>query len=433
MQNQSLLPSPSTPDQPQSIAALIPEEIVDSVIQHLSFDYSMDVDWQEYMERVECLSSVSRVVSGWKEPARRMLMRSIKLSTLEGLQTMPEWASDLVGTLELDLLRRVGDVKPVVLAHAVSQFLQRLPFLTTLSLCHLPFPIFPAADSLILRSNVFLPHLRDLRLYTRHSFDLILDILTTTNHSISRLDISEGAELFSGEGMFDFKGNLRYLKLRGHFSATVLGHRPSASVVIIGLAGVSLDLAGLAGLAELNLMGIRYVQGDTARLLEVFKVIGPTLKRLSLPRNHEITLDQALLALVPHLSYLCLSSLGPNACALHHLPPSLSVLSLEDDHLLELFLAAWARTPSMVPRGLQNIHIDFIHHASTLERLPPIDKITTSYYDGLVPALRPIASRPLPVKTLDLKFMKSDPAAGIRAVELRCLALGLEFRAVPWE
>ena len=427
MQNLSTTPFTATPDQPQSIAALVPEEIVDLVIQHLSFDYSMDVDWQDYMERVECLSNVSGVVSGWRDPARRMLMRSVKLSTYEGLGSMPEWAGELVRTLELDFLRRVDHIAPTSVAPAVSKFLQRLPFLTTLSLRHLPFDNFSNADSFIPHSDVFLPHLRDLRLYTRHSQNLIHDILATSGHSISHLDISgetidpssEGERL-SSEGKLDFKGNLRYLELRGWFHATILGDSPLHSV----------ELVGLAGLTELEVDGVQPVSEDIARIQEVFKVIGPTLERLSLARDHKSTLDLAILPLVPRLSYLRLMSAQTNLFALHHLPPSLSSLSLYNDYNFNQVLAAWLSTPSKVPRGLKKIHIGYLHAAYTpytLTSLPPIDTFGVSYFTGLLPALRLVESGPMPFKNFELKYLLSDEAEDIQEVEVQCRRLGVGF------
>ena len=427
MQNLSTTPYPATSDQPQSIAARVPEEIVDLVIQHFSFDYSMDVDWQDYMERVKCLSNVSRVVSGWRDPARRMLMRSVKLSTYEGLGSMPDWAGELVRTLELDFLRRVDHIAPTSLAHAVSKFLQRLPFLSTLFLRYLPFDNFSNADSFILRSVVFLPHLRDLRLYTRHSQNLIQDILATSDHSISHLDISDEttdslsvAERPPSEGTLDFEGNLRYLKLRDVFDAPILGDSLLHSVELVGLAGLT-EL-------EVEVDGVQPVSEDIARIQEVFKVIGPTLERLSLARDHKSTLDLAILPLVPRLSYLRLMSAQTNLFALHHLPPSLSSLSLYNDYNFNQVLAAWLSTPSKVPRGLKKIHVDYIYpDNNTLISLPPIDTFGTSYFAGLLPALRLVESGPMSFKNFELKYLLSDEAEDIQEVEVQCRRLGVGF------
>ena len=103
MQNQSALASISTGRQPQSVAVLLPEEIVDLILAQIGFDYSVDASRQDRWERSEILSDISVIAEGWTRPARRLLVKSVKVWTWPQLEeTVPGWAGKWVRELALN-------------------------------------------------------------------------------------------------------------------------------------------------------------------------------------------------------------------------------------------------------------------------------------------------------------------------------------------
>ena len=84
MQNLSLLLSASTLNRRQSIAALLPEEILDLVFAVEGFflgdstDDGLEGDENEE-GRARHLSDLSVVAEGWTTPARRLLFRTVQI------------------------------------------------------------------------------------------------------------------------------------------------------------------------------------------------------------------------------------------------------------------------------------------------------------------------------------------------------------------
>ena len=81
MQNRSTTRRIATPLPLQSIAALLPAEIVDCIFFHLDFDYSIDASYENRKEWTPILSNMSVVAEGWKGPARRLLFRNVRIKS----------------------------------------------------------------------------------------------------------------------------------------------------------------------------------------------------------------------------------------------------------------------------------------------------------------------------------------------------------------
>ena len=78
---------------PQSVAALLPAEIVDCIFSHFDFNYSLDAFTIDRNERTRILSKMSVIAEGWKGPARRRLCRTVWIVRWNQLaEGVPEWA-----------------------------------------------------------------------------------------------------------------------------------------------------------------------------------------------------------------------------------------------------------------------------------------------------------------------------------------------------
>ena len=210
MQNQSLVPSPSNSGRRQSVAALLPEELLDHIFAQFGFDYSPAATVGDRQERYSNLSNMSMVAEGWSRPARRLLFRSVRIWRWSHLQEeVEEGLGKLVRDLEIaqDYRDRVPSLEP---ASAVFKLLKRLPNLRRLRLVALPFDSFNAADSASMHAAVLFPHLHDLNISDIPSPDsLIVDLLATSGHRIDRLSVhyaSGSVASHAVHGQLDFRG-----------------------------------------------------------------------------------------------------------------------------------------------------------------------------------------------------------------------------------
>ena len=126
MQNRSAARRIATPRPPQSIAALLPAEIVDCIFFHFDFNYSIDAAHQDAREGDRVLSKMSVVAEGWKGPARRLLFRKMRIRSWKHLQkTVKDWAGGEVMSLDLDTQRWPKDLQAA--ASAVFALLKKVP------------------------------------------------------------------------------------------------------------------------------------------------------------------------------------------------------------------------------------------------------------------------------------------------------------------
>ena len=161
MQTRSRTHALTSPRPPQSIAALLPAEIVDCIFFHLDFDYSIDASYADRKGCKPILSNMSVVTEGWKGPARRLLFRNVRIRSWEHLQEKVEdWAGGEASGLELEFWNWTANQYEV--AKAVPQLLQKVPNLRQLRLDRLPFTSFSPAGSATMQTSLLLPHLSDL-------------------------------------------------------------------------------------------------------------------------------------------------------------------------------------------------------------------------------------------------------------------------------
>ena len=124
MTSRQLVPSPA---QVQSIAALLPAEIVDCIFSHFDFNYLIEAAFYERAERNRMLSNMSVVAESWKGPARRLLFRNVRIRSWEHLQEKVEdWAGGEVRRLDIDFQQR-WSTDPQEVAKAVFELLKKVP------------------------------------------------------------------------------------------------------------------------------------------------------------------------------------------------------------------------------------------------------------------------------------------------------------------
>ena len=413
MQNQALLPSASTSCQPQSVAALLPEEILDSIFAQFGYDFSTDAGESVRLERYSNLSNMSVIAEGWMKPARRLLFRTVKVETWEHLQEeVGEWAGKQVRELEI---RTYG--WPIVeaweVASAVFKLLKRLPDLRRLRLFEMPFERFSSVDSTTMQSTVFLPQLDDLLLSGHHRspHSIISDLLATS--SISRLTVYVDMGLADPPPTpqhLDFRGNLRFLSTAREFYWTLVDRA---------------SLGGMEGLTELALEDSLAI--PSSREAEFYRIVGPTLCTLSVYYD-DVTPLADLLPILYRLTKLSIRSYTANpAPLLRCLPPSLSALRLHNDMQIGPSLARWTATPSVVPEGLKQIQIDYIYELETYQQLPPIPTLRTIYRPITPDHLQRLTPATVPFKTLEMWF--DEYSLSRRSdVQAECQRLGVVFR-----
>ena len=408
--------SQSTP--PQSVAALLPEEILDSIFAQLGFDYSLDADGQDRRDRYRNLSNMSVVAEGWLKPARRLLLRTVRIREWSHLQEeVEEGMGEYVRELDI---REVHGAKMQEVARAIFRLLKRLPNLRRLRLDSIPLDSFDPTDSASMRSAVLLPHLHDLDISHMPSpSSLIVDLLATSGHRIDRLSV------YSDLGpmvppvtyrQLDFRGKLRILSTGPDFYRTLVDpHRVAPE--------------GLRGLGELQLQGSHdeYEEGGE----ELYRVIGPTLHTLSV-ESDDLTWFANFLPVLSNLSRVSIDGVfsidGPDpAPLLRCLPPSLSSLRLPTDMFLGPSLARWTAAPSLVPAGLKRIQIDYIYDFGTYQQLPPIPTLCTNHHHSTISHLKRFSPNTLPFQTIEMWF-QNDYLDQRSVVEAECVRLGVVFR-----
>ena len=408
----------SQPTTPQSVAALLPEEIVDSILAQFGFNYSLDATVGDQQDRHSNLNNMSVVAEGWTRAARRLLFRTVRIREWSHLQEeVEEGMGEYVRELDI---REVHGAKMQEVARAIFRLLKRLPNLRRLRLDSIPLDSFDPTDSASMRSAVLLPHLHDLDISHMPSpSSLIVDLLATSGHRIDRLSV------YSDLGpmvppvtyrQLDFRGKLRILSTGPDFYRTLVDpHRVAPE--------------GLRGLGELQLQGSHdeYEEGGE----ELYRVIGPTLHTLSV-ESDDLTWFANFLPVLSNLSRVSIDGVfsidGPDpAPLLRCLPPSLSFLRLNSDAKLGPTLARWTAVPSLVPARLQQFRINIIHNFETYRQLPPIPKLSTDYRSDTINHLGELSPNTLPFTTLDVWFPNRD--LGQRSVvQAECSRLGVVFR-----
>ena len=102
MQTRSRRRAVATPRRPQSVAALLPEEIVDSIFAQFGYDFSTPSWYPAQLGRLGDLSNMSVVAEGWLKPARRLLFSKVIIEEWEHLQeTVDDEAGIQVRELEI--------------------------------------------------------------------------------------------------------------------------------------------------------------------------------------------------------------------------------------------------------------------------------------------------------------------------------------------
>ena len=153
MSHTILIPSTST----QSVAALLPPEIVDCIFSHFDFDYSIYTLGKDLMERTSNLSNMSVIAEGWREPARRLLCRTVRIVRWEQLaEGVSEWARG--GLQNMAIVGHLWDrAQTQEAASATFRILKTAPNLRLLHLSNLPFHSFSSTESISLRTTHSLP------------------------------------------------------------------------------------------------------------------------------------------------------------------------------------------------------------------------------------------------------------------------------------
>ena len=238
MQNQSVSPPMSTPRQPQSVAALLPEEILDSIFAQFGFNYSMDANARDRMERFSILSHMSVVAEGWTRLARRLVFRTVRIKGWTHLQEVEEGLGKQVRDSEITGAHRDG-VPSLEVAGAVLKVLKQVPNLRRLRLVALPFDSFNPVDSASMHVAVLLPHLHDLSTsYIASPHSLIVDLLATSGHRINRLSVHNSSEPLASYAVYrplDFRGKSRFLSTESDFYRTLVDPRLVAAEGLRGM------------------------------------------------------------------------------------------------------------------------------------------------------------------------------------------------------
>ena len=427
MQNQSLAPSPSASSRQQSVAALLPEEIVDHIFAQFGYDM-MNAYWQDHVDGTNNLSNMSVIADGWTMPARRLLFRKVAIWSWSHLQ---EEVEEGLGKLVRDFkIHGVywDAVSSLEVAGAVFKLLKQLPNLRRLRLVAPHFDSFSSVDSASMRAAVLLPHLHDLQvsdILSPHS--LIVDLLETSDHQISRLSVHSASARVAPHPVYkqiDFRGKLRFLSTGMAFYRSLVDPRLVAP-------------EGLRGLGELQLQGIkrRSKEGGGG----MYRVIAPTLSVLSINCD-DVKWFAHFLPLFSNLSRLSLSPSHPHGehdptPLLLCLPPSLSALRLRNDKQIVRSLARWTATPSLVPKGLKQIQIDQIYDFETYQQLPPIPTLFTECRSDTISHLQRLSPGTLPFKTIKMWFWDNylDQRSVVQA---ECVRLGVTFHpevVIDWD
>ena len=424
MQNQSIIPSASTPDRPQAVAALLPEEIIDSILLQLGYDYSTPAWFPSQSERAKVLSIMSVVAEGWTEPARRLLIRTVRVETWAKLKApVGHGVGKQVRRLEIGNSGLDG-VESGEIGRAIVELLKKLPNLRQLSLVG-DYGPFDYTDFSFMQSTVFLPQLSELELVNIASpHSIIFNLLATSGHRIRRLSVrcsDDGAGInpLAG-GQLDFCGNLRYLSTYGAFYQTMLD--PTQ---------VALD--GLVGLEELGLPFNVAVEPNK-REGGFLRAIGPTLGTLTVAAEKAAWFTD----FPDHLTQLSRLAINTNGNVdpipfLRRLPPTLTSLRFSDDRPSRLNLSPLTANPALLPASLKSIGFRSISVVSTFTNLPRIDTLQMVYSRAAFAMLGGLPPGTLPFKTLELSF-DDGLLDELSLAQAECVRLGLGFRhrTDPW-
>ena len=417
MQTHSRIRSVTFPHPSQSVAALLPAEIVDCIFSHFDFDYSIHTDSLDRAKRSSNLSNMSVIAEGWKGPARRRLCRTVRFVRWDQLaEGVPEWAR---GGLQTANIQHTSweEVQPHKAANALFKFFQHAPNLRVLKLSYPPFQSFDAGDSTLMRTTHFLPFLDDLTVDSHGNFphSVISDILTTSDRQLIRFRLWHAGTDFHpilGERL-DFGGNLRYLCVEG-LSSTLNYFQPLRS---------SLD-----GLKE---MYVESIDGQSSvRARELLTEVASSLEKLTIDSG-DVTGIVETFPLLTRLTRLSFPSFPASPDSLL-LPPSLVSLQLwTDDNLLPL-LDRWNAEPCLFPAALQRITARLVCNYQTFERLPAVAEFSTMFDESLVTKLRQLSPRTLRFQTLEVAFHNTrwDRVA---TVEVECKRLEVSLRVVLHE
>ena len=419
MQTRSRTRVVATPRVQQSIAALLPEEIVHSIFAQFGFDYSMDARWEGRVERDRNLSNMSVVAEEWTRPARRLLFRTVRVRRWAKLkEPVDDWVGQQVQSLRIGESELYG-VESGEFGRAVVELLKKLPNLRQLSLVKdYGRPPFDHIDFSSMRSTVFLPQLSELEISDVASpRSIIFNLLATSGHRIHRLSVhchDDGAgidPLVTGQQL-DFRGNLRYLSTYGAFYQSMLD--PTQ---------VALD--GLGGLEELRLSYNTAVE-TTQREGGLIRTIAPTLRTLTIhPKKAAWLTDfPAPLSKITRLEIINYDAIP--LPSLRRLPPALTSLHFTYDDDSHAAFALWTATPALVPASLKSIEFSIIRNITTFQQLPRVDTLQTLCTGATVGPLRQLAPGTLPFKTLKIKFFDAR-LNGLSSVKAECRRLGLVF------
>ena len=404
----------------QSVAALLPEEILDLVFARFDLKHSAEEAHKDRAERVSNLSNMSVIAEGWTRPARRLLFRRVTIWSWSHVQEeVEEGLGKHVRDLDIN-----GEYWHAVTsreaAGAVFRLLKQLPNPRRLRLVDLRFDSFDPADSSSMQATALLPHLHDLNISNipfPHS--LIFDLLATSGHRIDRLTVQSDSALLASPVPYrqlDFRGKLRFLSTGAEFYRTLMDPRLVA-------------LEGLRGLEELQLQGIDVESKEGGE--EMYGVIGPTLNALAIDSD-DVTWFVKLVHLFCNLSRLSIAGLYSNSDPdstplLRCLPLSLSSLRLGTDVCLGPALARWIAAPSLVPARLKQIQIDNIYEFETYQQLPPVPTLRTNFHSITLNHLQQLNPATVPFKTLEMWFFAEDLNRRSE-VEAECQRLGVKFR-----
>ena len=201
----------------QSIAALLPPEIVDCIFSHSHSHSDYTHHYGGSVFRDKHLNDLSVVAEGWKSPARRWLFRNVKIQSWEHLsKSIPEWAGHWVAELELDFSSGSWP-DPQRVATAVFDLLKKLSNVRYLELCASPFSSFNATDPTTTQATpLLLPRLSELNIsFGSPSFphSVCFDLLKASGHR-SECYTSYGHRGHAVEptaDRLDFGGDLRCL------------------------------------------------------------------------------------------------------------------------------------------------------------------------------------------------------------------------------
>lgn len=359
----------------QSVAALLPRELLDNIFEHFDFNYSQDARQQQRDERDKTLQSVAVVVRAWMVPAKRLLFRNVTIASWAHLcKTVDEWVGATVRTLRIFTGAFDSNAEPFTCATLVFRLISVLPNLQSIHFYRLPFTRFNPSDSDTLRSTLLLPSLLDIQLHTDSpARSIISDLLLASNRNISSLVYKDYNSIeWSDEEDGDEERNMRAdaevedLDFQGRLRRLCLNEVDGYTSVCGGE-----DLERFVGLEELIITSHSIPKDQVEQL---FTIIAPTLRKLKV--EGEVNYFASNLHHLQALTHLNLETPGEIYYTLYpslrSLPSTLTSLAVTSDSGLEDFL------DDGLPEGLRRLRICNISDPSTLTHLPPLDRLLST-------------------------------------------------------